>query len=124
MKKSRSLRLSETSTERERADDLRRQLHALEAKQAELHDKLTDKEVELVEMKEDTDGLFEQLAASWKVATALEEDLRKWQERERHDEQDREMLQRRLTRVIEEKQEQERRLDRQNENVIAENMLL
>ena len=75
-------------------------------------------------MKADQDELFNQLSASWKVVTELKEDLRKWEEREQHDERDREMLQRQLTRVIKEKQELEHNIDRRCENAVAENMFL
>ena len=56
--------------------------------------------------------------------TALENDIRMWKEHSQHDEKDRETLQRQLTKVLEEKQEQERYIERQNESVIAENMFL
>ena len=75
-------------------------------------------------MEKDQENLFQQLSASWTLVTALENDIRMWKEHSQHDEKDREMLQRQLTKVIEEKQAQERFIVKQNENVILEIMYL
>ena len=85
---------------------------------------IDSKEAEIEKMKDEHDELWDQLMAAWKVITELKADLTKWEEREQHDEQDRETFQRRLTKVIKEKQELERNMERRHENVIAENMFL
>ena len=79
---------------------------------------------ELGVMQVDQHDLFNQLTASWNLVTELKADLTKWEEREQYDERDRETLMRRLTKVIGEKQELERNMERQHENVMAENMFL
>ena len=83
-----------------------------------------DMESQIDKMQDENNELWEQLVAAWKVITEQKADLTKWEEREVHDDQDRETFQRRLTKVIAEKQELERNIDKRHENVLSENMFL
>ena len=74
------------------------------------------------ELESDQGAMFKHLSNSWSVIVDLEHDIRMWQEHSQHDDKDREMLQRQLTKVLEEKQSQERAIMEQNDELLQENI--